>query len=698
MTATIWRRLALGLTWLLALVALGCAGDEDADDATNPADDDDDNDDNDNNDDNNDNDDNDNNDDNNDNDDNDDDNNDDNNDNDDDTSPPPLPPPTYGWILMDPDRDHVSWVLNQAADFAIDHVQLSHNLIMEIDVINDDEARAALLQDIAQEAHGLGLEVWVWSHEFSNESYSICFDPEDDIWARRQDQYRDALTRIPEIDGVVLMFGSADVEPWYALCLCEWCREQQPNFLLSLLYPPFVERARLVYDMVGAVVLDEFGKKLRFRTFMHQPLELLWLGQSLREGADPRLMVMTKDVPQDWQPYYPHDPLIGDVGYRHQIVEMDLGNEYWGRSEILNSQVDYIYYRYSYDRAAGARGAAGRIERGGDHAFGTPNEINLYAFTRLLQDETATPDDVYREWFDQRYGITTDSPAAGTLKEVFRRTFYAMRKMYYTLGQWTLVKGSDVPGEARYPEQLWSRCSAFYDPAWLGPFLSLVWPTERTLLDLWQEGREARELADRNVADLEAIEGAFANPDDYTELHDMLLFHADVAEVWFYLRDTVYRFVYKTLAHPDQDDYLEWNARRLLELADAIEATWGAGAPLANPNDIRAFVDDLREGLPPQGEATEWLQPVLSDVAATPIDDQVQITWTSSEPMTSRVEWAEDLPLYDEQTEEDTNLVTEHVVLIDADAAQRTVFRVGGRTADDLFTLSGDFWFGLDPQ
>jgi len=631
----------------------------------------------------------------------DDNNNDNNDDNNDDQSPPPLDPATYGWILMDTDRAHVGEVLAQTAAFGIDHVQLSHSLIMEIDEIERDEQKAALLQDIAQEAHGLGLEVWVWSHEFTDEDkYStICFDPEDAVWEERKDAYRYALERIPEIDGVILMFGSADTEPWYALCTCDWCRENEPhgNALLALLYPPFVERARMVYDAVGAVVLDEYGKKLRMRTFLHQPLEITWLGESLREGTDWRLMVMSKDVPQDWQPYYPHNPLIGDVGPRHQIIEMDLGNEYWGASKILNGQVDYLYYRYSHDRQAGALGGAARIERGGDHALGNPNEINIYAFTRLLQDETASPDQVYREWFEERYDIAAESPEAEIMKTIFRNSHYAMRKMYYTLGQWTMRKGSDVPDEARYPGQLWSRCSAFYDFAWLSSFLALVLPDEQTLRDLWQENQEAAELTGDNLTLLESIETAFTDPNDYAELHEMLAYHLALTEVWRLMIDTTYRFVYYQLGHAETGKFLEWNARRLLELADEFEANWGANNSLAPTDNIRDFVADLREGFPEQTENEAFAPPQLYDIAAEELGDGAyRVTWKSTAPASSLVEWSTDLPLYDYNSGEIQEAVTDHQVDIAVAFTGRGVYRVGGHTAEEALIRSGDFWFGLD--
>jgi len=609
-----------------------------------------------------------------------------------------LPPPTYGWILMSTDRAHLTDVMNKAADFNIDNVHLSHGLIMEIDEINEDEAQAQMLQEVAQEAHALDLDVWVWSHEFTDVPAMLCFDPEAPVWDERQDAYREALARIPEIDGVILMFGSADMEPWYIPCYCDWCLELEPtgNPLLDAIHSRPADRAQQIYDAVGEVVVNEFGKQLRMRTFMHQVLEIGWLGKSLRTYPHQDLMVMTKDVPQDWQPYYPHNPLIGHVGHRHQIIEMDLGNEYWGKSSILNGQVDYIYYRYSYDREVGARGAAARIERGGDSAFGNPNEINIYAFTRLLQDETATPDQVYREWFDDRYGFDDESDASDVMKTIFRNSHYAMRKMYYTLGMWTMEKGSDVTTGALFPEQLWTRATIFYDLEWSGVFFSLILPGTQTLIDLWQESNEAMEIAADNLALLESIEGDFADPDDYTELHEMLELHRDCTEVWRLVKDVVWRWQYTVLGHWNNGPYLEYDAQRLLELADEMEARWGAGVSPGNPGRIRDFVDNLYTLFPGNPIATQYSQPRLSDIEAEDLGDgRYLITWQSSDMMTSQVEWSTDLPRYENTTGEVESLRTTHEMEIEIDEPGRTCFRVGGH-ANGTLIRSGDFWLGLD--
>ncbi len=623
---------------------------------------------------------------------------DDDDDDDDDSFPPP---DSFGWILMDTDRAYISQTLNKAADFGITHIQLSHALIMDIDEINLDPVKAALLKDIAREAHDLGLDIWVWAHEIYGVHPFACFDPQAALWESRAQAYRDALDAIPEIDGVILMFGSADTEPWYVVCACQWCQDlpSTGNFILDFMNNHPAERLTLLYDVVGGVVMDEYGKKLRVRTFMHMPWELDWLSESLVEYDRPDLMVMSKDVPQVWVPYYPHNPIIGldKTGGRHQIIEMDLGNEYWGKNKILSSQVDYINYRWSYDKEKGAMGAAARIERGANHAFGTANEINIYAFSRIVRD-SAKPDAIYREWFEERYGIGPPSPASDALKEIFRNSHFAMRKMYYTLGMWTLEKGSDLTDSARFPSQLWTRSTAFYDKNWIPVFRSLAAPTTQTLSDLWQEGAEAMEIAADNLAALESIETAFANANDYDELRQMLDLQVDCAAIWRLADDVVYRYLHKITGHPENDPFLEWNARKLLVMADDMEQKWGPNISPGNPARIRNFVADLRAGFPDYPTAAPYEQTEIFDVWAEELGGGIyQIRWSSSAPMTSFVEWSDKLPQYENSSGEVENFTTEHSILMEVESTELSyVFRVGGHDGGGALIRTGDFWIGLD--
>jgi hypothetical protein len=403
--------------------------------------------------------------------------------------------------------------------------------------------------------------------------------------------------------------------------------------------------------------------------------------------------VMSKDVPQEWQPYYPDGPDIGFVGNRRQIIEMDLAGEYWGESVLPFAEVDYVARRWRHDRLLTARGAAGRISRGTDYAFDTPNEVNIYAFHRFLADETAGENEVYADWIEQRYGLAPAAPESAALRPVLRRSYHVGRKMYYTLGFWTLEKGSDVPTEARFPQQLYARLTSFYDPDFWPVAFSLMWPSEQTLADMWQEKEDAKALAEASLDEFATVAPAL-NPDDAADLQWRLELHRDCGCVWQYVADSVFRYQRFWLqGAEEQGAVLEDNAQKLEALADEIEAAFGAAVSPGNPARIRAFVADLRAGIGAQPTPSPYRQPAIADLAYHDLGgDAYRITWSTSEPMTSILEWGLEIPDYGAQAADATLTVDHQLDFTLPASGLRTVFRVSGVTADGAFIRSSDFW------
>ena len=91
----------------------------------------------------------------------------------------------------------------------------------------------------------------------------------------------------------------------------------------------------LLRKTVGVIhaVCREHGKCLMLSTFVHDPGELGQVAASL-EGLPSEVAVMTKMVPQDWTLTDQSDPLIGRVGDRPQVVELDICGEYW-RGDLI---------------------------------------------------------------------------------------------------------------------------------------------------------------------------------------------------------------------------------------------------------------------------------------------------------------------------------------------------------------------------
>ncbi|MDP8257031.1 MAG: hypothetical protein P9M14_14880 [Candidatus Alcyoniella australis] len=600
-----------------------------------------------------------------------------------------------GWIMLDADPQNIEETLDRVLEFGVTDVQLSHELIMDIDELTEDPWRPELLNGIIDQAHELGLGATIWSHELARPPLLVCFDPEDSYWDERTMAYRDGLDLVPDADGVMLMFGSSDLELWYAPCFCQWCLDLEPlgNPLLDLLHSRPVDRIGFVTALVRQVVIAERGKSLRIRTFMHNPDELQWLGDALRAYPDLDVGVMTKDVPQDWEPYYPHNPLIGNVGERDQIVEFDLAGEYWGQSKIPFALPDYLQYRIRHAARMGCSGAAGRISRGSNSALGTPNEINVYAFSKLLADPDYSTDQIWSEWIEQTYGLDQGGTQSATLISALRRSFDIGRKMYYVKGFWALEKGSDVPDSCKSPGLLLGRAISLYDPDYQGWLDELFSPGEQTLSDIWQEGAESIELCARSLAELESIQTDL-DPVVYADLHSRLEHQCLCTGVWQLVDDAVFRYQrYVRTFDAQQGRYLEGTLQQLAGLADQIEAEHGSISP-GNPGRIRACVQDIRGLFPNSYEAEQFDQTALSLIEFDKGEDGlISVSWLSSNLGDSQVEFGFELPDYGWSTAVDPASTLEHEVeLINPDPNQRLVFRVKTRDESGSLIVSSDYW------
>ena len=121
-----------------------------------------------------------------------------------------------GWtILSDREPDDLA-VIAAAPAYRIDHLELSHQVVMDLNEVRDDRKRT-LVNRLIDSAHAAGIrEVVVWDHAL----YELAYYPArfrtgpggtldlDDpaFWTWLKQDYRDMLDRVPAADGVVLTF------------------------------------------------------------------------------------------------------------------------------------------------------------------------------------------------------------------------------------------------------------------------------------------------------------------------------------------------------------------------------------------------------------------------------------------------------------------------------------------------------------
>lgn len=557
----------------------------------------------------------------------------------------------HGWILLDNDPVAVSESIRAAADYGVNHIQLSHDLIMNVeDILGDDEAiavRRKTLNDAIELGHELGMKVFVWTHEWSGVDPDICYDPQDAVWLGRAEAYRQLFTLLPSLDGVVLMFGSAPFPPWLTFCSCEWCSQNYPD-LSVLTAPPPEERLEAVTQQVGEVVVNELGRELLVRTFVHEPAEIEWHSKGLAAVRGVDFTGMHKGPVQDWQPYNPHHPCTGNIGEHPSVMELDLAGEYYGLSELPFCAPGYYRYRMQYLWEHKGIGVVSRVQRGTHHALGTPNEINLLTVRRLLQDMDMPLDDIWLEFLTAHYGVIPGTEAFAILKKILEDTFAIRLKSHYVLGIWALEKGSGLPDNWTMDEFNGRGKMPKWDAAWTEHWNHMNEPDEAVVRWIWQEGNEAVDLARSSETLLAGIAGEL-EPGKALTLALQLTHQRLAAEAWRDIDLMMWsRKVLKGASEGELWDWYCWAALDLERLKQEMVAEGLSGLAVASPEQVGDFLSTavpdwtvLKQGT---SSPPSWFSPVTV-VAVS--ESAVSVAFSANVDSEVFLEWGSTLPDYE---------------------------------------------------
>eukprot|EP00002_Diphylleia_rotans_P014291 TRINITY_DN2785_c0_g1_i3.p1 TRINITY_DN2785_c0_g1~~TRINITY_DN2785_c0_g1_i3.p1 ORF type:complete len:684 (+),score=92.15 TRINITY_DN2785_c0_g1_i3:62-2113(+) len=635
------------------------------------------------------------------------------------------------WILLDDDHEKVKSSLDRASRYGIQEIQLSHSIIMDIDDIIESPQKAENVRLFTEWIHERNMKSVVWAHEFHNvDIKNVCFDPADPLWEQRKDAYRQAFQIVPEVDGVVLMFGSAQVEPWYAICSCDYCMDNDtiPDPVLrSLRVPSPPERVKQITQMVYDVVVRELRKKLVIRTFIHRVVENEWIDEALRGLPDLDFVVMSKDVPQDFEPYYPDDWLFGRFSQPH-ILELDCAGEYWGQSVLPFAAPSYFERRFRHGFSKNASGYTARVSRGSNSAFDTPNEVNLLAASMLTDNPHTTSEQIFDRFVESRYGLSADSSTGLSLKKSLQYTYDIGRKMYYFLGFWALVKGSGLPSSLRVAEQLFLRSVAKWDADYKSYHLALTFPSIQTLIDLRQEKNEAETLSSLAQEQLRLAAPALS-PADFEDLSYRLRHQSYCVSTWKEIAELVWatrlyrQMKYGNTSEPQEEDslftlsqirpslqkqssdlpaieelesWIDWSIKRMLSLADEIERVLDPARYWpCDPTKIRELAIDLRKTHPPMLRSSPRNQMQLSPPRIQIERSIVTITFSTSAISTAHLELGDKVPTYSTHYPTIELRGTEHKVQIEGLTANEWyAFRLVAEDPATGRNINGsDYWF-----
>lgn len=334
--------------------------------------------------------------------------------------------PIRGWMLLSNQMEDNLQVIERAADYNINHLQLSHSIIHDLWHVRKP-SQLDMVRKLAHAAHQAGIqEVVLWDRTlYSADYYPVEFRTGPDgtidldnssFWEWLKEDYRGMLDAVPEIQGLILTFieTGARVELQHS-------QELKTDS----------EKLAAAVNAVADVVIGERGLNLYVRTFAydHEEYERITGAIDLFERDEIRLMM--KETPHDFFLLHPQDVYAGKFN-RPTLIEYDAAGEYNGQGVILNTWPQYVLGRAKeYLERDQVVGYVARVDRYGDtRIIDRPSEVNLWALKCVHDDVAVTTGQVYRQFISQRYG----SGAVPHLQAAFSNAYDIVTGVLYTLG------------------------------------------------------------------------------------------------------------------------------------------------------------------------------------------------------------------------------------------------------------------------
>jgi hypothetical protein len=340
----------------------------------------------------------------------------------------PLPPgePVRGWTIASSSEPDALAVIAAAPSYSIDHLQLSHQVVMDLNEVRE-EGKRALVNRLIDAAHAGGIrEVVVWDHALYDLDYYPArfrtgpggtLDLDDPaFWAWLKQDYREMLDLVPHVDGIVLTFIETGARA-----------ERQHSRKLAT---PEAKLAAVV-NAVADVVIGERHLNLYARTFAYTHEEYRTITRAIAGFERPEIRLMMKETPHDFFLTHPDDFFAGTIP-RPTIMEFDVSAEFNGQGIIADTWPEYVLGRWEdFLRRPHVIGYTARTDRyGSTRAVGRAGEIDLYALKRGMEEPSITADRVYDEFITARYG----EAALPYVKAAFRNAFDIVTSTLYTLG------------------------------------------------------------------------------------------------------------------------------------------------------------------------------------------------------------------------------------------------------------------------
>lgn len=323
--------------------------------------------------------------------------------------------PEITWSLMHPtplDVEYMKLVVQKAANYRVDSFEICadcHTNLGGMDGLTGYADYPATAKSVDQEgirknirklreilsiAHSINKPVYYWHREamvpdglLEDLPHLLDENGEFDLLGSAYEEllrYKisSSFAAVPELDGLVLTLTEATYSVIHSTD--------------PVKYPP-----RKVVEHVVKIFADELGKRgkrfiLRSFGSIAQDYEDILAGaaQAAKEFS---FEIETKITPYDFDPFLPVNPFLVKQPGATLGAECDCLGEFLGAGVLPAENIDNIVMYVQNGRKADVDRYTIRLDRIGNRVFDC-YEINLYAYSRAIDDETVTAENIRQEY------------------------------------------------------------------------------------------------------------------------------------------------------------------------------------------------------------------------------------------------------------------------------------------------------------
>ena len=267
-------------------------------------------------------------------------------------------------------------------------------------------------------AHDAGIKMYLWHHELDlpdsfSEDYPEILNSDKDIEVTHPlvkdflaNRVMDFFAAYPYMDGIILTLHETKV-PLLKLKNQKLDKVGRVKYITEILYDTCIS----------------LGKELIVRPFasIEEDYEMM---TKAYESISTDLMIMDKWTQFDWSLCLPHNKFFNKIKNNPIFVETDIFGEYFGKGRLPIMLKDHIREKIEYCESYGVAGYVSRIDRAGQHPFGTPNEVNLDIMNAYMLGEDV--DKAIDNFFEKNY---PESPKE--VRELMENTEDIQKKVFY---------------------------------------------------------------------------------------------------------------------------------------------------------------------------------------------------------------------------------------------------------------------------